>query len=202
MRSSAARAIGRQVVIASVASARDFDAAFAQFIKAGAGALLVPGGSLTTGLSRQIVALAIRHAIPALYSLREFVDAGGLMSYGPSQTDAYRRAAASTLAAFLRARSPATCESNCRPSTTLPSTCNRQGHGAGNAADTARPRRRGDRITSCRGANVAYSHIAAQRRCGVMSAPGGRRHSGSERGVRVWVSALSMYSLKAQYAVC
>jgi putative ABC transport system substrate-binding protein len=42
MRSSAARAIGRQVVIASVASARDFDAAFAQFIKAGAGALLGP----------------------------------------------------------------------------------------------------------------------------------------------------------------
>jgi putative ABC transport system substrate-binding protein len=88
---SAARAIGRQVVIARVASARDFDAAFAQFIKAGAGALLVPGGALTTGLRRQIVALAIRHAIPALYSLREFVDAGGLMSYGPSQTDAYRR---------------------------------------------------------------------------------------------------------------
>ena len=86
MRSSAARAIGRQVVIASVASARDFDAAFAQFIKAGAGALLVPGGSLTTGLRRQIVALAIRHAIPALYSLREFVDAGGLMSYGPSRS--------------------------------------------------------------------------------------------------------------------
>jgi putative ABC transport system substrate-binding protein len=88
---SAARAIGRQVVIARVASAHDFDAAFAQFIKAGAGALLVPGGALTTGLRRQIVALAIRHAIPALYSLREFVDAGGLMSYGPSQTDAYRR---------------------------------------------------------------------------------------------------------------
>jgi ABC-type uncharacterized transport system substrate-binding protein len=88
---SAARAIGRQVVIARVASARDFDAAFAQFIKAGAGALLVPGGALTTGLRRQIVALAIRHAIPALYSLREFVDAGGLMSYGSSQTDAYRR---------------------------------------------------------------------------------------------------------------
>ena len=60
MRGSAARAIGRQVVIASVASARDFDAAFAQFMKAGAGALLVPGGSLTTGLRRQIVALAIR----------------------------------------------------------------------------------------------------------------------------------------------
>ena len=87
----AARAIGRQVAIARVASERDLDAAFAEIAKAGAGALLVPGGSLITGLRRQLVALATRHAIPALYTLREFVDAGGLVSYGPSQTDAYRR---------------------------------------------------------------------------------------------------------------
>jgi putative tryptophan/tyrosine transport system substrate-binding protein len=88
---AAARAIGRQVAIARVASERDLDAAFAEIAKAGAGALLVPGGSLTTGLRRQIVALATRRAIPALYALREFIDAGGLVSYGPSQTDAYRR---------------------------------------------------------------------------------------------------------------
>ena len=47
---------------------------------------------MTTGQYRQIVALTIRHAIPALYALREFVEVGGLMSYGPSQTHAYRRA--------------------------------------------------------------------------------------------------------------
>jgi putative tryptophan/tyrosine transport system substrate-binding protein len=47
---------------------------------------------VTTGQHRQIAALAIRHAIPALYTLREFVEVGGLMSYGPSQIDAYRRA--------------------------------------------------------------------------------------------------------------
>jgi putative ABC transport system substrate-binding protein len=88
---AAARAIGRQVAIVRVASERDFDAAFAQIVKGGAGALLVPGGALTTGLYRQIVARAMRHSIPALYPLREFVDAGGLASYGPSQTDAYRR---------------------------------------------------------------------------------------------------------------
>jgi putative ABC transport system substrate-binding protein len=88
---AAARAIGRQVAIARVANERDLDAAFAEIVKASAGALLVPGGALTTGLRRQIVALATRHAIPALYPLREFVDAGGLVSYGPSQTDAYRR---------------------------------------------------------------------------------------------------------------
>jgi putative tryptophan/tyrosine transport system substrate-binding protein len=89
---TAARAVGRQVVIATVASERDFDAAFRQFVNAGAGALLSPGGAVTTGQHRQIAALAIRHAFPALYTLREFVEVGGLMSYGPSQIHAYRRA--------------------------------------------------------------------------------------------------------------
>jgi putative tryptophan/tyrosine transport system substrate-binding protein len=89
---AAARAVGRQVVIATVASERDFNAAFGQFVNAGAGALLAPGGAVTTGQHRQIAALAIRHAIPALYTLREFVEVGGLMSYGPSQIHAYRRA--------------------------------------------------------------------------------------------------------------
>jgi ABC-type uncharacterized transport system substrate-binding protein len=89
---AAARALGRQVVIARVASERDFDAAFEQIVKAGAGALVGLGGAVITAQRRQIVALAIRHAIPALYTLREFVEVGGLMSYGPSQTHAYRRA--------------------------------------------------------------------------------------------------------------
>ena len=88
---AAARDVGRQVVIATVASERDFDAAFGQFVNAGAGALLAPGGAVTTGQHRQIAALAIRHAIPALYTLLP-VEVGGLMSYGPSQIHAYRRA--------------------------------------------------------------------------------------------------------------
>jgi ABC-type uncharacterized transport system substrate-binding protein len=82
----------RQAVIARVASERNFDAAFREIVKAGAGALLAPGGAVTTGRHRQVVALAIRYAIPALYTLREFVEVGGLMSYGPSQTHAYGRA--------------------------------------------------------------------------------------------------------------
>src|SRR5262245_7363114 len=85
-------AVGRRVVIATVASERDFDVAFRQFVNAGAGALLAPGGAVTTGQHRHIAALAIRHAFPALYTLREFVEVGGLMSYGPSQIYAYRRA--------------------------------------------------------------------------------------------------------------
>jgi putative tryptophan/tyrosine transport system substrate-binding protein len=89
---AAARALGRQVVIARVASERDFDAAFEQIVRAGAGALVGLGGAVITAQRRQIVALAIRYAIPALFPLREFVEVGGLMSYGPSQTHAYRRA--------------------------------------------------------------------------------------------------------------
>jgi putative tryptophan/tyrosine transport system substrate-binding protein len=89
---AAARALGRQVVVATMASERDFDAAFRQFAKSSAGALLVPGGAITTGQHRQIAALAIRYSLPALFTLREFVEVGGLMSYGPSQIHAYRRA--------------------------------------------------------------------------------------------------------------
>ena len=60
-------------------------------VQAGAGALLVGGGQAYLSQRRQLVALATRHALPAVYVLREFVEAGGLMSYGSSSTDAYRQ---------------------------------------------------------------------------------------------------------------
>jgi putative ABC transport system substrate-binding protein len=89
-----ARAIGWQIVVAKVAAERDFDLAFATFVQQRAGALLVTGGPFFNGRRRRIAALAIRHAMPAIYAVREYVEAGGLMSYGTSQTDAYRRAGA------------------------------------------------------------------------------------------------------------
>ena len=89
-----AHTIGRQIVIAKVASERDFDPAFASFVRQGAGALFVTGGPFFNGQRRRIAALALRHALPAVYSVREYVEVGGLMSYGTSQTDAYRRAGA------------------------------------------------------------------------------------------------------------
>jgi putative ABC transport system substrate-binding protein len=88
----AGRTIGRQVLIVRAASERDFDSAFATMVQAKAGALLVGGGPFFNGQRRQLVALAARHALPASYINREYVEAGGLMSYGASQTDAYRRA--------------------------------------------------------------------------------------------------------------
>ena len=89
-----ARALGWQIVVAKVASERDFDHAFATFVQRKVGALLVTGGPFFNGRRRRIAALAIRHAVPAIYAVREYVEAGGLMSYGTSQTDAYRRAGA------------------------------------------------------------------------------------------------------------
>jgi putative ABC transport system substrate-binding protein len=89
---AAGRAIGRQILIVKAGSEREFNAAFATIMQAGAGALLVLGGPVFLSQRRQLVALAARHALPASYPQREYSEAGGLMSYGPSQTDAYRRA--------------------------------------------------------------------------------------------------------------
>ena len=89
---AAGRAIGRQILIVNAASEREFHAAFATIVQAGAGALCVRGGPLYLTHRRQLVALAVRHALPASYVSREYPEAGGLMSYGPSLTDAYRRA--------------------------------------------------------------------------------------------------------------
>jgi putative ABC transport system substrate-binding protein len=89
----ARRAIASQIVVVKAAAEGDFNAAFATIAQAGAGALHVGGGPFFLSHRRQIVAMASRHGLPASYVSRQYLEAGGLMSYGASQTDAYRRAA-------------------------------------------------------------------------------------------------------------
>ena len=88
---SAGRAIGRQILIVKAASERELNAAFATVAQARADALLVRGSPLFLTRRRQLVALATRHALLASYPSRDYPEVGGLMSYGPSVTDAYRR---------------------------------------------------------------------------------------------------------------
>ena len=88
---AAGRVISRQILVVKVASERELNAAFATAVQRGAGALLVRASPLFLTRRRQLVALAARHALAASYASRLYVEAGGLMSYGPSITDAYRR---------------------------------------------------------------------------------------------------------------
>ena len=89
---AAAATIGRRVLAVKAASAGEFNAAFSTIVQAGVGALLVGGGPFFTSQRQRLALLSARHAIPTSYAEREFAVVGGLMSYGPSQTDAYRRA--------------------------------------------------------------------------------------------------------------
>ncbi len=87
----AARAKGVQLAILKAGSESEIDAAFASLVQLHAGALLVGADPFFTSRREQLVALAARHAVPAIYELRAFATAGGLISYGPSLTAAYRQ---------------------------------------------------------------------------------------------------------------
>jgi putative ABC transport system substrate-binding protein len=85
-------AMRRKMLILKATNEQEINTAFATIVQAGAGALLVGGGPFFLGRRRELIALATRHNIPASYVTRQYPEAGGLMSYGPNQTDAYRRA--------------------------------------------------------------------------------------------------------------
>ncbi len=88
----AARAVGQQVLVFDVGSDRDIEAAFTAAVQRGAGAMLIGTGAFLTSKRNSMVALAARHALPTIAGQREDALAGGLMSYGTSQTAAYRQA--------------------------------------------------------------------------------------------------------------
>jgi putative tryptophan/tyrosine transport system substrate-binding protein len=87
----AARAVGQQIHILNASSEQELDAAFASLAKLGAGALLVGSDPFFNSRRSYLVSLAARARVPAIYELREYVVAGGLMSYGTSLVNGYRQ---------------------------------------------------------------------------------------------------------------
>jgi ABC-type uncharacterized transport system substrate-binding protein len=89
---AAASAIGQQIEVLYVSSDREIETAFTALVQRGAGALLWGTGEFLLSQRDRVVALAARHRIPTMYILREYVAAGGLISYAASTTDANRQA--------------------------------------------------------------------------------------------------------------
>jgi putative ABC transport system substrate-binding protein len=89
---AAASALGRQILVLNAISEREIEMAFSTVVQQRTGSLLVGNDALFYARRDQIVALATRHAVPAIYSSREFVESGGLMSYGASIVNGYRQA--------------------------------------------------------------------------------------------------------------
>jgi ABC-type uncharacterized transport system substrate-binding protein len=87
---AAAKALGLQLHTLHASSDRDFDAVFDRLIQLRAGALVIGPDNLFTIHKEQLAKLTVRHAMPAVYQYREFAAAGGLMSYGTSETEYYR----------------------------------------------------------------------------------------------------------------
>jgi putative tryptophan/tyrosine transport system substrate-binding protein len=88
---AAARTMGLQIQVINASTSREIDAAFATFVRERPDALFVGSGPLFTIRAVQLALLAGRHGLPAIYAGRQITEAGGLMSYGASQTDAIRQ---------------------------------------------------------------------------------------------------------------
>jgi putative tryptophan/tyrosine transport system substrate-binding protein len=88
---AAARVLGVRLSALNAISESEIEGAFATLVGQQAGALLVQGDLVFVAHRDRLVALAARHAVPAIYQFREFAAAGGLMSYGSSLADSYRQ---------------------------------------------------------------------------------------------------------------
>jgi len=103
---AAALSIGKQIEVVEAPTGRDIDTAFARLAQKSIDALLVGPGPLLVNRRLQLATLAAYHRMPAIYLVREFAEAGGLMSYGTSITDAYRQAGVYT-GRILKGEKPA-----------------------------------------------------------------------------------------------
>jgi len=105
---AAASTLGFQLSVVNASNEREIDTAFATIAERRVSALLVASDPFFSNQREQLVTLAARHAMPAVYFSREFAAAGGLMSYGASIADAYRQAGIYT-GKILKGASPQTC---------------------------------------------------------------------------------------------
>jgi putative ABC transport system substrate-binding protein len=87
---AAAHSLGLELHVVKASTDGDLDGVFANLIQSRTGGLVIGSDPFFTARSDRLAALAIRHAVPAIYDNREFVSAGGLISYGGSHTDVYR----------------------------------------------------------------------------------------------------------------
>ena len=108
-----APALGVQLQSLEVRSPKDFEGAFRAASTERAGALIVLQSLLTNAHRQRIVDLAVNNRLPAMYTQTEYVEVGGLMSYAPSYTDIYRRAA-TYVDKILKGRSQPKFRSNSR----------------------------------------------------------------------------------------
>jgi putative tryptophan/tyrosine transport system substrate-binding protein len=91
LRDVKAAAIGQQILVFEAATGREIDAAFESLVREKVDALFVAGGAFLSARRVQLAVLAARYAVPAAYSQRAFVAAGGLMSYGTNLSDTFRQ---------------------------------------------------------------------------------------------------------------
>src|SRR5262245_14329592 len=103
---TAAGALGQQIRVLTASSERDLDAAFMTFVQQRSDAILVNNDAFFSSRANKIVTLAAQHAIPAIYYLRDFVVAGGLVSYAANVVDGYRQVGIYT-GRVLKGESPA-----------------------------------------------------------------------------------------------
>jgi putative tryptophan/tyrosine transport system substrate-binding protein len=142
---AAAAAIRKPIDVLPASTGGDIDAIFARFAQKPVDALVVGGSALTNSRRAQIATLAAYHRVPAIYTLRECVEVGGLMSYGASITDAQRQAGIYA-SRILKGQKPADLPVMQSTKFEFVKPQHRQGIRAELSARPARHRRRGDRI--------------------------------------------------------
>ena len=142
---AAARSLGQKIHILNATTEREIENAFNTLVQMKSGGLLVGTNPFFSTQRSQIMALAMRHGVPAIYDSRVQVEAGGLISYGTSYTDTYRQAGVYAGRILKGARL-----TSCRYSSYEIRTCHQphdsKGFGLDDTANAFSARRRGDRM--------------------------------------------------------